>query len=300
MSTAIFLHLGNVDLWNDINQHLCRVKNSKFDLFVNLCNELTSIDKIEDIKKQIKKEYDHETVSKNVTFFVTENRGCDIGPMFIFLDFLRVNKLEYQYIIKLHSKTTKTERDAHFNTLLPPNFAEHMRTFTCKNVLASGCRKCSYDYYNIRHTLKYIKLLKLNISTDWSKYNSEFPEARHFNPIRKRFHAFQDPVSRFKFTPDIDVPLYNHLFGSVDTDHTIIDGHSKRHIIMSVLRQQLTKCYYFPGTMFTIKYSLLKNAFQGLDYNKIYKDLEKGKLDDNKIQSRTHAWERVFTLILQS
>ncbi len=296
MDVAIFLHLGNLDSWKDINQYISRAKGTKFSLFINFCPEMSKhgLDSIKTIQQKIKVEY------SNCTFFVNKNQGCDIGPMFKFFSYLRKNKLNFKYLILLHSKTSKTERDAHFNKLLPLNFAEQLRTFISKNVLASAFRKCSYDYYNIGHTLKYIKLLKLNISTDWSKYDREFPETCHFNPIKKRFHAFQDPVSRFKFTPDIDVPLYKHLFGSVDTDHTIIDGHSKRHIIMSVLRQPLTKCYYFPGTMFMIQHKIFQNAFKDIDYEQIYQSLETGKTDDNKIQSRTHAWERVFTLILQS
>lgn len=219
--------------------------------------------------------------------------------MFKFLNHLRKNKLNFKYLIKIHSKTDDTERHNHLNSLLPNDFTTRFKYIIKQNSIASANRRCSYDYYNIKHDIANIKMLNLNILTNWLKYDQHFPEVSNWTPIEKRYHALKNK-ERMSLTPDIDVPLYEHLFGTINDDHQRLSGNIKVHIINNILHQKLTKCFYFPGTMFMIKHNIFQKAFKNVDYEQIYQSLETGKPDDNKCQSKIHSWERVFTLIIQS
>ena len=90
-SIAIVLHLYYTDMWEEFKVQLLQLDNN-FDLYISLTNGNKNIE--DDIKNSF----------PNAKIFWFDNRGMDIGPFFHTLKYFIENNLNYQYLIKLHSK----------------------------------------------------------------------------------------------------------------------------------------------------------------------------------------------------
>ncbi|MBL6846604.1 MAG: hypothetical protein ISQ85_06875 [Planktomarina sp.] len=288
---GIFIHIGNILLWDEICSHINKIKDNKIFLFVNFCKDLISQIDIKDYKKIIKKEF------PNSIFFENKNKGCDIGPFFLFLDYLRNNKIKMDWLIKIHTKSNKKWRTNLLKNLFPDNFNEMIKKLDDNEIPVHGAYPYPYDYFNIKYDLENIKLLNLNVSKDWTTYTNNYPETLNINVIEKRYHA-QNANKNYKFTPDIDLELYNFLFGDQKEDHNIVEGKYKWNLINKIIGKDI-KLYYFPGTFLLLKHEILENIFKDTDYKKIYNSLENQKLDDNIYQSNTHSWERILPISFQ-
>jgi hypothetical protein len=285
---GIFLHIGNVLLWDEINDYIKKIDENKISLYINFCKDLISQKDINEYKKIIKNEY------KNTVFFENDNKGCDIGPFFLFLSYLRDNKIQHDWILKLHTKSNKKWRNNLLNNLFTENFNQLILKLENNNIPIHGAYPYPYDYFNIKYDLKNLELLNLDFKSNWNSYIEKFPETKNYNLMEKRYHSNKD-IRRFKYTPDIDVDLYNYLFNNYKKDHELIDGRYKWSVIQKILGKDI-KLFYYPGTFLLFKHNVMEEIFKNNDYNKIYNSLEENKLDDNIKQSNTHSWERIIPL----
>lgn len=89
--TAIILHLYYTDLWAEFRDRLLDLENN-FDFYISLTNGNKNI------------ENDINNLFPNSKIFWFDNNGLDIGPFFRILKYFIENDLNYDYLIKLHSK----------------------------------------------------------------------------------------------------------------------------------------------------------------------------------------------------
>jgi len=284
---AIFLHLGNNSIWDDIDNYFLRIKETKYDLFINMMND------DEKLKNKIINKY------PNTVFFNFDNKGCDIGPFILFLKYIINNNLKYEWIMKLHSKTDNNWRNRMFESLLPNDF-----DFFYKNKLTQignfySAYNFMYDYFNINYDIEYSKLFNLDLIYDWKKAEEKYIELKQMNPIEKNIYNNNHDLDK-TVLPDIDLELYEYLFNNYKKNHNIISGGDKFYILKIIKNlKKNSKLNYSPGTCFIGKYSILEKYFKNIDIDKLYKLLEEEKPDDNLIQSRTHSLERVLCFLYQ-
>ena len=88
---AIVIHLYYTDLWEEFKVQLLELDNN-FDLYISLTNG----------NKNIEDEIKNSFPSAKIFWF--DNRGLDIGPFFHTLKYFIENDLNYDYLIKLHTK----------------------------------------------------------------------------------------------------------------------------------------------------------------------------------------------------
>jgi hypothetical protein len=69
----------------------------------------------------------------NVTFINCENKGADIGPKLSVLDFLFKNKVKYEYILFLHSKSNVEKRNVYFSFVNTEKKVDDVVNFLNKN-----------------------------------------------------------------------------------------------------------------------------------------------------------------------
>jgi len=295
---AIFIHVGDDIIFGDIIKYLSRLGKMKYDLYINI-NCFTKSKIFNDkLASACKIRY---PVSKIFRF---ENRGCDIGPFFLFLDYLDNENKTYKWIMKLHTKTDKVFRTAVLNYLLPIDFMSYYNYINNNNITIDGKFKYLYDYINIHKDIKNIRLLNLNVRTTWIDYikkynNPNTNELKLMDPIARYYYIRHNKLP-VDLIPDIDIDLYNQLFKS-QVQNNIISGNEKFQIIKLITQKKNVKnnIWYLPGSMFICKHNILKSAFINNSYKGIYNSLENGKLDDNIIQSNTHSWERIIPIIFQ-
>lgn len=99
MKIVVVLHLYYTEMWEDFKDKLLAL-NTEFDLVVTLSEN--NIDISDKIKKHFPK----------AIIFKLPNKGLDVGPFLKVLKYFKENKLEYDYLIKIHSKKS------HYNTRL--------------------------------------------------------------------------------------------------------------------------------------------------------------------------------------
>ena len=90
-SIAIVIHLYYTDLWEEFKLQLLELDNN-FDLYISLTNG----------NKNIEDEIKNSFPSAKIFWF--DNKGLDIGPFFHTLKYFIENDLNYDYLIKLHTK----------------------------------------------------------------------------------------------------------------------------------------------------------------------------------------------------
>lgn len=88
---AIVIHLYYTDLWDEFKDKLLELDNN-FDLYISLTNGNKNIE--DNIKINF----------PNSKIFWFDNKGMDIGPFFYILKYFVENDLNYDYLIKLHTK----------------------------------------------------------------------------------------------------------------------------------------------------------------------------------------------------
>lgn len=295
---AVFVHIGNCSIFNEIKKYLIRINNIKYDLYLNI----NCFDKSESFNNNVEKSC--KLSYPNCKIFRFENRGCDIGPFFLFLDYLRTQNISYKWIMKLHTKSDEILRNQMLNHLLPTNFVQYYQYLIKNNISIDGKSKYPYDYVNIHKDINNIRMLKLHIKTSWGTYldncnEKHKKELSHLDALSRYYYIRKNNLS-LDLIPEIDIDLYNHLFKG-QVQNNIITGNQKFDIIKQIIKYNTIKnnLWYYPGTMFICKYEVLQKAFQHLDYHQIFNTLEKGKLDDNTLQSNTHSWERILPIIFQ-
>ena len=88
---AIILHIYYTDLWEEFKFKLLDL-SVDFDLYISLTNGNANIE------SDIINTFPHSKI------FWFDNRGLDVGPFFHILKYFIENDLNYQYLIKLHTK----------------------------------------------------------------------------------------------------------------------------------------------------------------------------------------------------
>lgn len=282
---AVALHLGYIELWKDAYKYLKRI-TFPFNLYITYRSELPNN------KEDILKEY------PNAIILYNENKGSDIGPFFMTMDYMRKNNIIHKWIIKLHTKTDLKWRNQMFDSLIPENFSEFYNKLNNSDLKIYGSYKYQYDYFNIFWDIKNIKLLNLNINLNWEKYENLFPDVKNFKTIEKIKHYLKFNKKNKYLRPDIDQELYENLFGEIKINQELLTGSEKFKLILQIYENDYI-LYYYPGTCFIINHNTWNQIFKDIDYINIFKSLEYNKPNDNIIQSNTHSWERIMSIAFQ-
>lgn len=92
----VHAHIYYEDMWEEIKACLDNINNEKYDLYVTLSNNASTL------KCDIKK------FKSNSSVFIVENRGYDVAPFVYVLSM--VDLVKYDYIVKIHTKRNVVER----------------------------------------------------------------------------------------------------------------------------------------------------------------------------------------------
>lgn len=291
---AIFLHLGDVTMWDCFESYLQRIP-FKFDLHVNFCEDLCSSNSISKCKEDISTKYE------DVRFYVLPNRGCDIGPFFYFMDTLRKENIKYKWILKLHTKTDEEWRTRMLESLIPEDFQSFYDSLLQNpNAKIVGSFQYAYDYVNLYYDLRHLNTLGLKVNTTWDTYSKMFPVTQGKSPLEKGWHALLKPEERIEFVPQIDVETYTYLFGAVTPNGgRLLRCDHQWEMLFRLLWHKLSGLHYFPGTCFIVNHEAFENVYQKVDLLKIYNSLEEGKPDDRVRPTIVHSWERIIPMSFQ-
>lgn len=282
MVLVLFLHLGHPKFWWKCRHYFHRI-TIPFHMRINLNTGLLSRQEIEYLEQKISSEW-----GDRVSFMKTENKGCDIGPFFLYMDELIRTNSSAKYVIKLHSKTDDSWMNRMFDALIPMHFSSYFENIMVKQVCIQGL-PFMYDYWNMKDDLFHIEqVLSLDFVDSWTTYDSVYPEAKKLNVPEKINHVLQDKEHRLALAPHIDRSISD-----------IQNPKERWERIKQLGYNKIPRLFYFPGTCFLFHFPTFRHRFQGIDLVKIFESLETGKPDDSRVSSKTHSWERVFPIAFQ-
>jgi lipopolysaccharide biosynthesis protein len=120
MKLAILVHIGTYELWGRMCDYISLFKN-QYDLWLTISQKNEPIDNlINDIKNRF----------PTANVIIVQNRGLDIGGFLYALKEIFNQNIQYDYVLKLHTKTDKRWSDLMTIPLLT-NYSLVERIFKC-------------------------------------------------------------------------------------------------------------------------------------------------------------------------
>jgi len=95
---AVHLHLYYQDLWDEFSTSFKSLNGYKYDIYITLTKDSSTLGQTRWLKEKIKKEFENATVIE------VDNKGLDIGAFLLILEHIKAHNLNYEYLIKLHTK----------------------------------------------------------------------------------------------------------------------------------------------------------------------------------------------------
>lgn len=277
----LICHIGDIKVFKKMEHYIQNAINSqtnviRFKIVLNVINTLLEID-----KQYINNKYiDYEII-------YNDNFGFDIGSFFLYLKKCKENNITFDYIVKLHTKTSDIERD----NLIKPILGSVNRIRLIIDMLDNekiglvGSKRCMFYNYNKlalqNQNWLYYLIKKYDINLSSSKMVQFVGGTIFFI----RFSILNNLFSKHNFD-DIISELNNEY--SFDWNWYICANKDKFPDLLFIKCKEDALIHYNNNVK---KYQISGNLFHALKYNT--KSL---KLRDAMIE---HAYERLFSYIVE-
>jgi len=152
---ALIIHVGNTDVFKDIIETYPKFFNNNLDIYItyNDSNKYKIIN----------------SLVPNSTKILVENKGMDIGPFLLVVDYFKKNKLSYNYYIKIHTKSDKEWR----NKLIKPIY-NNLNLFLTNGLSNQVEMYGSSDYlFDVNFTYNYKYVLDI-LNRNYPDYTNTF------------------------------------------------------------------------------------------------------------------------------
>ena len=142
---VIVLNLGSIVNLNLLFSKISIFKNSLYGNKILLVLTIT-----EEIYLHVLKLNLFDIFESNIAILRVKNKGCDIGSYYLSLDYLIKENINYEYILKLHSKSdTNWLNNMTAYLKNKKTFDNVFKDIKEKNILIYGMNKIFMDYRNL-------------------------------------------------------------------------------------------------------------------------------------------------------
>lgn len=297
MKIALILHFGNDKLLNEMKKYLLKIKHNKFDMDVDIYISIVK-DLVKDVK-YIQDEF--KKIDNDCTFFTFPNKGADIGPFLLTIKYLMDKKVNYDFIIKIHTKSNNKWR----KEMIEP-FIKRMKLmkilFEQKRVGLFCSNKWLFDIDHLNKDIikKYCK--DWDIKVDW--YDDLYSK-EEYQKIKQEKNIVDDL--------DVDFFIKNNpsIYNTVRL--TSFNGKKKERFISKLVKyhkdlpknKNMVKNFknrtikFVAGTIFAIDYNLLVDFIKNkkIDIEEVFDQMKGGYFTDEN-GTITHAFERILSGVI--
>lgn len=289
---CILLHIGYCELWDEMINYIDNVMScdEKVDLFINLIDDINLNDS--NFIEKIKKEY------PNVIITYSENKGMDIGGFLTQMKYILENNLEYDYLIKLHTKKKRKWRKELFDPIVGGLGAvkKCLRIFKKNNkigLIGSAKWYLHMDHFNSIVLLKLLNEFGIKNNyideIDWDKKN-EYSLDPYF--------YLTYPSNRFKVIQTVlDSEEWTKKYAE---RHWKIAGSKVHYLIQNkqLIKKKVDDLHFIGGTIFWMRFDILKKfIIKYINIDDHINRLEYGYIKNDK-PTLTHSYERLFSIIV--
>jgi len=155
---GLLLQIGSWTTFLKMEKYLHIFNKININIYFVLINEIATTINIDYLKEKY----------NDIIIIVTENRGMDIGLFLIALHYINTNNYNYDYIIKVHTKTNDDFRDNVLNNLFGNEkiLMNNLKKISQKNIgMVSGSNIYKYNnykdafvsnFYHLNNIIKYL------------------------------------------------------------------------------------------------------------------------------------------------
>lgn len=270
----------------------------KINTFITYCNKSNSLKNFfntHDTNNYSKKIFKKLYKNKFVILLNIINHGMDIGAKLILTEFLKINKINYNHIIFIHSKSNSNLYNFFSNSIFD-NIKTIIKTINNNKYI-------NYNFFPISLMYGYNNLIfnkNFVINDTFSKLdlNKSFPNYKHNYCLIKQF-------LKYFYNIDLHYKNNNHLF--FDGNFYVLH----KNICNKIFNYK--KMYHLLNNKFSYEYNWFNNNYS-LNYNlfesyyfyfnnknkydgNLLKNNNKNKLRDYMIE---HIYERIILYILKN
>jgi hypothetical protein len=294
----ILIHVGNIELGNNIINRLILKKNNNFLYAFNFNNTLN--------KDDLSASY--SLISNNFINYIittTNNYGNDIIPsLFLYNYITNTEKIKIKYILKIQTKKNKKNFDDNINTLVTENIPYLINILNNNNQIDSiGTNKYLYkiDSFNLNLIEKVINNKNLNFKDDFSDilylFNLNFKKFNKKIEIIKKFIPTKFNFINYIFYNNIKISDKNNKYLKIDLiKNYITSEYLSPNNYFKNINKNINPYTFFAGTMFLCKDKIFNNIITNSN-NLIKASIINNFYYDNNIfynNSPIHAIERLF------
>lgn len=157
-SIALFVQIGNWDVFKKMESHINNFKNISINIYFFMIKDFD----IDDNINYLKHAYNDCVIAS------CENKGMDIGPFLLNLHYIKTRQYNHEYIFKIHTKSSDQFRNESLNLLMKShdNILLNIQKLSNKNygILAGNIIYKYNNYreafhsnlYHIKNIIKYL------------------------------------------------------------------------------------------------------------------------------------------------
>lgn len=274
-------HIGNIEIFKKMElyiNNLLSIQSEKYtvQLYINIVDTISTND-----INYIKNKY------PNIIILINKNIGFDIASLFYVLKECKENNLEFDYIIKIHTKTSDNDREHLIKPILGSSEQIHniLNLFQDNTIgLIGSLKKKFYNDNNIAlHNKNHLQDL-------FKKYNMNLSACKvvqfiggtmfwiRFDILKKIFlsYDFNDIISELNHDESLDWNWYKYANKELIKDYYKLNT-----------KEKASNHYLLTGK----KRNLSPNLFHAIKYNTKTKRLRDGMIE--------HAYERFFSYYVE-
>lgn len=240
-------------------------------LHYNTPNNFYCISVLKSIALDIKK---YDLINSHIMYH--DNIGMDIGPFLLQLKWLLSHDISYTHVYKIHTKTN----EKWFNELVNIQITDN-------DIEINERWKCVLDIKNKYHINEICK--NFNIPNIY--YDELIDISYNINDIDKNFYSEYYNV-KLRNNNEINNMIGYDIDKSYILQHAILYEHALNETQIKIKRRR--NIVFCGGSIFIIKYELIRNFALTIDIEKLYSLLEKDYTVNN-VSTYVHALERIIS-----
>lgn len=299
----IIIHFHILDITNVFNfltiEIMKIIYQYKINIFITFCNKVNNLKnffKKDDVKNNYPKNFFKKLYKNNLIILLNIiNHGMDIGPKLILTEFLKVNKINYNHIIFIHSKSNSTLYNFFSNSIFN-NIKTIIKTI-------ENNKHINYNFFPISLMYGYNNLIFdnnffFNDTFSDIDFTKSFPNYKHNYCLIKSFLKY----------------FYNIDLHDINNKHLFFDGNFyvlHKNVCNKIFNYKkmyhlLNNIFSYEYNWFNINYSFNYNLFESYYFYFINKNKFDGNLlknnKNNKLRDYMveHIYERVILYILKN
>ena len=295
---GILFQIANFSVWEKMKNIIDNFE-SDIILMIHFNKDLIC----DELQNKIISFYKNKDITPIITKYV--NKGMDICGFFHQIEYIINNKINIDFILKIHTKSNDEWR----NHLINPICASKENVKKCIDLLINddnvGCIACNrwyrlMDHFNTPKILEELKKFNMeNKFIDEINWHEKFENLYDLDYFDPEFYLEYEYNSIYR---DPNMENDKEKLKSYALFHWLQIGYKQFRLVhnKNLIIKKNKHIKFCAGSIFWIRADIILSFFKdNIKFSNYYSEFEKGYFKNDK-PTLTHTWERFFSIIIQN